>query len=415
MIRGRSMLWKKGIPTETEYVFLYQIIGMRNQGNINFNRKYPQVEDLRIRAKNRIPRFAFDYLDGGCNQEENLGRNTYELQQVMLEPNYLVNFSGAELQTSLFGETYNAPFGVAPMGLQGLMWPGASRILAKAAFKHKLPFVLSTVATSPIEEICELTEGKAWFQFYHPASKEIRDDLIARAEAAGSKVLVLLCDVPTHGYRPREIRNGLSMPPRMSMRNILQMLNRPQWTMATLREGTPHFANLKPYMPKGLDLRGLGRFMDELFEKRMTADKIAAIRDRWKGTLVLKGVASEADAELAVKLGLDGIVISNHGGRQLDIGESSIAALQRLAPKYADKLTIMMDSGLRSGTDIARAMACGAQFTFLGRAFMYGITALGSAGGEHTIAMLNAQLRQTMEQLGCSKTSKFREHLIKNP
>ncbi|MBT8223246.1 MAG: alpha-hydroxy-acid oxidizing protein, partial [Eudoraea sp.] len=220
-----------------------------------------------------------------------------------------------------------------------------------------------------------------------------------------------LCDVPTHGYRPREIRNGLSMPPRMSMRNILQMLSRPQWALATLMEGTPHFANLKPYMPKGLDLRGLGRFMDELFEKRMTADKIAAIRDRWKGTLVLKGVASEADAALAVKLGLDGIVISNHGGRQLDIGESSIAALQRLAPKYADKLTIMMDSGLRSGTDIARAMACGAQFTFLGRAFMYGTAALGKNGGEHTIAMLKAQLKQTMEQLGCTSPAGLSAHL----
>jgi len=198
----------------------------------------------------------------------------------------------------------------------------------------------------------------------------------------------------------------------MSLRNILQMLGKPQWVMATLQEGTPNFANLKPYMPNGLDLRGLGRFMDELFEKRMTADKIAAIRDRWKGKLVLKGVASEADADLAVQLGLDGIVVSNHGGRQLDIGESSIAALQRLAPKYADKLTIMMDSGLRSGTDIARAMAVGAEFTFLGRAFMYGITALGKAGGEHTIALLKAQLQQTMEQLGCSETSKFREHLI---
>ena len=385
---------------------------MRNQGNINFNRKYPQVEDLRKKAKNRIPRFAFDYLDGGCNQEENLLRNTQELQQVMLEPNYLVDYSGAALQTSLFGQTYSAPFGIAPMGLQGLMWPGASRILAKAAFENNLPFVLSTVATSPIEEICEITEGRAWFQFYHPASSEIRDDLIDRAEAAGCKVLVLLCDVPTHGYRPREIRNGLSMPPRMSLRNILQMLGRPQWVMATLKEGTPNFANLKPYMPKGLDFRGLGRYMDELFEKRMTADKIAAIRDRWKGTLVLKGVASEADADLAVKLGLDGIVVSNHGGRQLDIGESSIAALQRLAPKYADKLSIMMDSGLRSGTDIARAMAVGAQFTFLGRAFMYGVTALGKAGGEHTIALLKAQLQQTMEQLGCSNTSKFREHMI---
>ncbi|MCE2612862.1 alpha-hydroxy-acid oxidizing protein [Flavobacteriaceae bacterium D16] len=385
---------------------------MRNQDKIAFNRRYPSVEDLREKARKRIPRFAYDYLDGGCNDEVNLNRNTCEIREVQLQPDYLSKYQGTDLSTTLFGHTYSAPFGVAPIGLQGLIWPGASRILAKAAFEHNLPFILSTVATSPIEEICKITEGKAWFQFYHPVSNEIRDNLIDRAEAAGAEVLVLLCDVPTFGYRPKEIRSGLSMPPRMTLNNILQMLAHPHWSLATLREGKPGFANLKPYMPNGLNLGQLGQFMDQTFDKRLNEDKIGPIRDRWKGKLVLKGVASASDMKKAIKLGMDGVIISNHGGRQLDAGEATISSLKRLAWLYGDQMAIMMDGGLRSGPDIARAMATGAAFTFMGRPFMYGVAALGRKGGTHTISMLKTQLQQIMEQLGCSATRELYRHLL---
>ena len=389
---------------------------MRNQHKIAFNRRYPSVEDLREKARKRIPRFAYDYLDGGCNDEVNLNRNTCEIREVQLQPDYLSKYKGTDVSTTLFGHTYSAPFGVAPIGLQGLFWPGASRILAKAAFEHKLPFILSTVATSPIEEICEITEGKAWFQFYHPVSNEIRDNLIDRAEAAGAEVLVLLCDVPTFGYRPKEIRSGLSMPPRMTLNNILQMLAHPHWSLATLREGKPGFANLKPYMPNGLNLGQLGQFMDQTFDKRLNEDKIGPIRDRWKGKLVLKGVASASDMKKAIKLGMDGVIISNHGGRQLDAGEATISSLKRLAWLYGDQMAIIMDGGLRSGPDIARAMATGAAFTFMGRPFMYGVAALGRKGGPHTISMLKTQLKQIMELLVCSATRELYRHLLsENP
>ena len=293
-----------------------------------------------------------------------------------------------------------------------MIWPGASRILAKAAFEHNIPFILSTVATTAIEEISEITEGRAWFQFYHPGSNEVRDDLIKRAEAAGVEVLVLLCDVPTFGYRPKEIRSGLSMPPRMTLRNIFQMLARPQWTIATLQEGKPNFANLKPYMPKGLNLSRLGQFMDQTFDKRLNEEKIGPIRDRWKGKLVLKGVASSSDMKKAIKLGMDGVIISNHGGRQLDAGEATISTLKRLAWLYGDQTVIMMDGGMRSGPDIARTMASGANFTFMGRPFMYGVAALGRQGGKHSISMLKTQLRQIMEQLGCSSPSELYRYLL---
>lgn len=385
---------------------------MRNQDKIQFDHRYPSVDHLREKARRRIPGFAFDYLDGGCNEEVNLNRNISKVREVLLQPDYLSAFTQVDLSTTLFGHTYSAPFGIAPIGLQGLIWPGASRILARAAFEQNLPFILSTVATSPIEEICEITEGSAWFQFYHPASNKVRDDLINRAEAAGVKVLVLLCDVPTFGYRPKEIRSGLSMPPRMTLRNILQMLAHPQWTVNTLREGTPNFANLKPYMPKGLNLSQLGQFMDSTFEKRLDENKIGPIRDRWKGKLVLKGVASSSDMKKAIKLGMDGVIISNHGGRQLDAGEATISTLKRLAWLYGDQTVIMMDGGLRSGPDVARAMASGANFTFMGRPFMYGVAALGKEGGSHTISMLKTQLRQIMEQLGCISPSELYRFLL---
>nr|WP_299174924.1 alpha-hydroxy acid oxidase [uncultured Allomuricauda sp.] len=379
---------------------------------MEYNTKYPTIDDLRNRAKKRIPRFAFEYLDGGCNEEVNLKKNTAEIRKVELLPRYLEKFNGASLTTQLFGKNYNAPFGVAPVGLQGLMWPNSSEILAKAAFENNIPFILSTVTTSSIERISEVTEGNAWFQLYHPTEEQVRNDLIKRAEAAGCPVMVLLCDTPTFGFRPKEIKNGLSMPPKMSVANILQILGKPQWAFNTLRYGQPNFEVLKPYMPKDLNLKQLGEFMNQTFSKRMNVDKIAAIRDLWKGKLVLKGVATEGDAEKAIELGLDGIIVSNHGGRQLDAGESSIRPLTRIAGKYGDKITVMMDSGIRSGPDIARCMASGAAFTFMGRSFMYGVAALGKNGGNHTISILKTQLQQIMEQISCESTSDFTKYLV---
>lgn len=376
-----------------------------------FDRRFPAIEDLRQRARKRMPKFAFEYLDGGCNEDVNLDRNTRELREVTLVPEYLVPYSNSSLKTELFGQIYDAPFGIAPIGLQGLIWPNATEILAKAAFDHNVPFILSTVATSSLERVAELTEGKAWFQLYHPADLSHRDDILKRAADSGYQTLVLLCDVPTFGFRPRDIRNGLSMPPRMTLSNMMQILLNPRWALGTLQHGQPNFATLKPYMPSNLNLKGLGAFMNQMFEGRLDRDKIAGIRDQWKGNLVLKGVASEADTQMAIELGLDGIIVSNHGGRQLDAGESTIKPLSRIAKKYQGQIRIMVDSGLRSGPDIARAVASGAEFTFLGRTFMYGVGALGNKGGNHTISILKAQMQQVLEQLCCEEISALRERI----
>lgn len=383
--------------------------------NLSYHTSYPGIDDLRERARRRTPRFAFEYLDGGCNEDVNLRKNTDDLRQVELKPLYLTPHEPANLKVELFGHEYDAPFGIAPIGLQGLIWPGSPQILARAAAEHNVPFILSTVTTASIEDIGKITGGRFWYQLYHPADNAIRDDILDRLEAAGCKTLVLLCDVPTFGYRPRDIRNGLAMPPRMTLSNILQICGKPNWAIRTLLNGTPNFATMVKYMPKGLSMKRLGAYMNATFSGRLNEAKIAPIRDRWKGNLVLKGVASEEDAETAVRLGLDGLIVSNHGGRQVDAGESAIRSLLPIAARYRGKIRIMIDSGLRSGPDIARALACDAEFTFLGRTFMYAVAALGKAGGQHAIGMLKTQLTQVMEQLCCHRVADLRRHLLRKP
>lgn len=377
-----------------------------------FDPRFPSVEHLRERCARRLPRFVLEYLEGGCNSEINLRRNTEEIREVRLMPRYLGEFGGADLKTDLFGQTYEAPFGVSPIGLQGMIWPRATEILAAAAAKHGLPFILSTVATASIETVAEITGGKAWFQLYHPVEEELRDKILDRVEAAGLPVLVILADTPVFGYRPREIRNGLAMPPRMTLRNIVQMMARPHWSLAQLANGVPEFATLKPYLPGGLDMKHLGLFMNRTFSGRLNPARLASLRDRWKGKLVVKGLVDEEDVETALSIGVDGIIVSNHGGRQLDAGESTIAPLTRLAQRFGDRTTLMLDSGLRSGPDIACALASGARFGFLGRSFMYGVAALGEAGGDHAMTMLKRQLRQVMEQLACERTGDFPRHRV---
>ena len=379
---------------------------------IQYDPSYPAIEDLRAKAKKRIPKFAFEYLDGGCNEDISLSKNTQELRKVEMKPRYLVPFRGANLKTELFGHEYDAPFGISPVGLQGLMWPKSPEILAKAAFEHNIPFVLSTVTTASIETIANITEGRAWFQLYHPAEEKVTKDLIKRIDAVDCPVLVILSDVPSFGYRPRDIRNGLSMPPRMTLKNIIRVMKRPEWAIRTLINGQPSFEVLKPYMPKNLNLSQLGKFMNATFEGRLNEEKVKRLRNMWKGKLVIKGVESVADVETAIRLGLDGIIISNHGGRQGDMGQATITSLQDIAPKYHDQIKIMMDSGIRGGADIGRTLSSGADFTFLGRSFMYGVSALGKKGGDHTISILKAQLTQVMEQMCCENIQDLSKRLV---
>ncbi len=378
----------------------------------HFNSEYPSVQHLIAKAKKRMPGFAFDYLAGGCFSEVNLKRNNADIKDVQLKPWYLNDFPGASQKTELFGKTYDSAFGMAPVGLQGLMWPKSCEYLAQASVDHNVPFCLSTVGTASIEKISEITKGDFWFQLYHPAEDELRDKLLERAWEAGCRTLVILADTPTFAYRPKEIRNGLSIPPRMTMRNIIQMCTHPTWSFSQLFAGAPEFQSMKEYIPKGLNMKHLAQFMNKTFSGRLNEAKISAIRDKWKGNLVIKGIVNPDDAEMCIRLGLDGMIVSNHGGRQLDRGQSTIKPLQALVPEFKGKIKILMDSGIESGADIASTLASGADFTFLGRTPMYGIGALGQYGGHHTFEMLKKQIQQVMEQVGCEKISDLPKHLI---
>jgi len=387
---------------------------MSKKNPFTYHTNYPSVADLKKKAKCRIPKFAFDYLDGGCNEELNLARNESDFDHIYLKPRYLAKTGDIDMSVELFGKRYSAPFGISPIGLQGLMWPNAPEILAKAAAKHRIPYTLSTVSTSSIERIAEVSEGEAWFQLYHPTEDRLRDDILRRLKEVECPVLVILVDVPSFGLRYKEIKSGLSMPPKMNISNILQALACPTWGIKTLQHGIPSFATLKPYMEKGLDLKQLGQFMNRTFTGKVTFEKIKAIRDIWKGPLVLKGIATEEDMAEAIELGVDGVIVSNHGGRQIDAGESSIRSLIGLLknPTYKSKLKIMLDGGIRSGVDLARAHAVGSDFNFMGRPFMYGVGALGDEGGEHAINMFKAQLYQIMQQVSVDKISRFSERLL---
>lgn len=393
------------MPASRESIYIRTKVVPKHSMKTSYKNDYLTTTELRKRAKSKIPKFIFQYLDGGCNDNINLIKNTKEIGDIELKPFYIREHKEADLKTELFGHVYDAPFGIAPMGLQGFMWPNAPEILARAASKYNVPFIISTLTTCTVERINELTEGRAWFQLYHPKEPEFRDQLLKKVADAGCPVLVLIVDMPSKGYRPWDVRNGFDMPPEISIRNIFQMMARPEWVLKTIYHGRPTFAIMKSF-----EDAEEGHFY---FDHKLDERKIAEIRDRWKGKLVIKGISSEEDTEAAIRLGADGIIVSNHGGRQLDVGQSAIAMLGPIVKKYEGKIKIMMDSGLRTGPDIARSLASGAEFTFLGRNFMYAVAALGARGGEHMIRSLKIQLKQVMEQISCVKVTDLRNHLIK--
>lgn len=380
----------------------------------NINTDYPSVEHLKQWAKWRMPKFAWEYLTEGCNDDLNVAKNTDEIRKIELMPYYLSEHQHSNCKTTLFGHEYDAPVGISPVGLQSLMWPGAAEYLAKTSVKHNIPFVLSTVTTLSIEEAAKLTNGKFWYQLYYPADNKITDDILLRIKDAGCETLVLLADVPTFGYRPKDIRNGFGMPPKMHYRNILDAMLHPLWSWKTYKRGIPTFDTLEKYMPKGMNLKQLGIFMDETFSGRLTVDKIKYIQDRWDGRIVIKGIANCEDTEKAIDLGIDGIIVSNHGGRQLDAGPSTIKTLGPIAERFKGQISIMFDSGVRTGPDIARVIASGADFVFAGRPFMFGCGALGCQGGDQVASILKREFQQVMEQICCKEVADLPAHLIKN-
>ena len=318
---------------------------------------------------------------------------------VTLLPQFFKGQQTQYVETVLFGRTYQAPFGVAPVGLTGLMWPNAEKILAQTAVHYQFPFCLSTVATQTPETIGPLVGDMGWFQLYPPRKEEIRADLLKRARDNGFHTLVVTADVPAPSRRERASRAGLRMPPRITPAFVWQALTHPAWTAATLRNGLPRLQIVEKYAGAG-SIGETSAFVGRNFGGTLSWEYLQAVREAWDGPLIVKGLLHPADAERAIAIGVDGIGVSNHGGRQFDGAPAAIEALPRMVNVVNGRVKVLFDSGIRTGLDVIRALALGADFVLLGRAFMYGVAAFGEAGGVHVAEILLAELKANMAQLG---------------
>ena len=377
------------------------------------DRKFPSIASMERATKRRIPKFAFDYLQGGIGAEACLTGNRRALDNVQLAPRYLPTEPiQPVLEMNLFDREFPMPFAASPIGLSGLMWPRAAEHIARAATRHGLPLGLSSFATSSIEEIGAIAGDLLWFQLYCTEKSEIENDLIDRAESAGCEVLVVTVDIPTVTRREKDIANGLSVPPKFDLVTLSQVALRPTWAFATLRAGIPRFKTLLPYIPGGSTLDASAIFLRDMVEGHVTVQKLERIRDRWRGRLIVKGILTAEEALLCQDLGADAIVISNHGGRQLDAAPPIPHVLPEIRAAVGPDFPLIADGGVRSGLDIARLIACGANFVLAGRAFVYAVAAAGETGVDHAIFLLREELKQTLSQIGCQELGDLATHRI---
>jgi (S)-mandelate dehydrogenase len=375
------------------------------------HRRYPTIDYLRRHARRRVPYFAFEYADGGAGKDDaGIKRNWAALDAIELVPRYGVMPSLPPCDVELFGRRYAAPIGVAPMGGPSIVWPGADVHLARAAQRARVPYVLSTVGGAAIEKIAEIAADVFWFQLYRFANDDhaIGLDLIRRAEAAGCRALMLTLDVPVRTTRPREAANGLAGAFVLNPGIIMQAMRSPAWIMAVCKDGVPRFANLRPYVGESASLSDLLAFVRREMGGAFTWAEVAKYRDRWKGTLIVKGALHPQDAETAVSLGVDGVIVSNHGGRQIEALPAPIDALPAVVRQIGARATVMMDSGVRSGTDVVRACALGASASFAGKAFLWGLGALGPEGPGHVIDLLIDETQAALGQLGAHTVAQTR-------
>jgi len=376
------------------------------------DRRFASIVDLEVAAKRRLPKFAFDYLQGGIGNEAGLARNRATLDAICLRPRHIVEGYEPELKTKLLGQAYAAPFGIAPLGLSGLIWPDAATLLARSACKANIPFVLSTVATTSLEDIAKIASQNAWFQLYVPNDETINASLINRAKAAGYQTLVVTVDVPVLGRRARDIRNGLAVPPKISLSTILQAAMAPAWTLQTLRHGMPDFENLKQYVPPDTDMRAAAGYVSALARGHVSAKRLQQVRDLWPGKLIVKGILNPLDAKTAKDIGCDAVIVSNHGARQLDAAPTPTQVLADIRKAVGKKFPLIADSGINSGLDIVRMMASGANFVLLGRSFAYGVAANGQRGAGHTVHILTSEMKNVLSQLGCPTPATLTDTLI---
>ena len=362
------------------------------------------LEDIRELARRKLPKIAFDFIDGGVDDEHCLRRNRDAFSQYNLVPRYLIDVSRRDQSVDLLGHRYDSPIGISPTGLAGLFRPDADCLLAQAAVDHNIPYLMSSASNHSIETATRIAPDHVWFQIYCTPEERINLDLIRRAREANVKTLVVSVDVPVNANRERNRRNGFTRPFKMTPWMALEALTHPGWLLDYLRSGgIPVMQNWAPYAPEGATADQVADVFGRLTPNPMTNWKILEkIRSLWRGNLVVKGILHPEDARLVVETGADAIIVSNHGGRQLDTAPSPIDMLPSIRA-VAPNIPIMVDSGVRRGSDIVIAMCLGARFAFFGRPTLYGAAAAGRRGIGKTIGLVRAEIDLVMAQIGCTR------------
>ncbi len=354
------------------------------------------IEDLRRMAKRRVPRMFYDYADSGSWTESTYRANESDFQKIKFRQRVAVNMENRSLETTMIGEKVRMPVAIAPTGLTGMQHADGEILAARAAEKFGVPFTLSTMSICSIEDIAEHTSRPFWFQLYVMKDKDFIGRLIDRAKAAKCSALVITLDLQILGQRHKDIKNGLSAPPKPTLVNLLNLATKPHWCLGMAKTKRRSFGNIVGHAKGVSDMSSLSSWTSQQFDPALSWDDVAWIKERWGGKIIIKGIMEAEDARLAVKSGADALVVSNHGGRQLDGALSSIEALPAIVDAVGKDIEVFLDSGIRSGQDVIRAVAMGAKGTFIGRAFLYGLGAMGEAGVTRALEIIYNEADLTM-------------------
>ena len=358
------------------------------------------IEDLRELAQKRVPRMFYDYADSGSWTESTYRANSDDFQKIKLRQRVAVNLENRSTRSSMAGQTVAMPVAIAPVGLTGMQHADGEIHAARAAEKFGIPFTLSTMSICSIEDVAQHTSAPFWFQLYMMRDREAMVNMIARCKAAKCSALVLTLDLQVIGQRHKDIKNGLTAPPRPTLGNLINLATKPRWCLGMLGTRRHTFGNLVGHVKAVSDMKSLAAWTNEQFDPRLSWADVAWVRERWDGKLILKGIMDAQDAQLAVAAGADAIVVSNHGGRQLDGAPSSIAALPGIVAAVGSQTEVWMDGGIRSGQDVLKAWALGARGTMIGRAMVYGLGAMGEAGVTKALQIIHKELDTTMAFCG---------------
>ena len=378
--------------------------------------KYLNINELRIKAKKQVPKMFFDYCESGSWDQKTLKVNSTDLDSLQFKPKVVRNLANRSTAVNIFGEDYNLPLGFSPCGLTGMQYADGEILAALAAEKFNVPFTLSTMSIASLEDIADHVSRSFWFQLYVMKDRSLTKDLVTRAKSVGVKVLVLTVDLQVLGIRHNDVRNGLSTPPKITFKNVFDMILKPKWTYNIIRSKRKNFGNLEKYITNVSNLSSLSSWINEQFDESLSWDDIKQFRDMWDGKLIIKGIIDEVDAEQSALIGADGIVVSNHGGRQLDSCISSISALPKIKEKLEKhNIDIFFDGGIRSGKDILKAKCLGAKMAMMGRPYLYGLAAGGQKGVERCLEIFSEELDRTMALCGYRDINEANETILVKP